>query len=100
MQYINLGRTGLKVSRLCLGCMSYGQGPESYRHSGWTLDEDHSRPYLKRALESGINFFDTADIYSLGHSEEILGRAIRDFAKRDEVVIATKVYAVMGKDPK
>lgn len=100
MQYVNLGRTGLKVSRLCLGCMSYGQAPAStYRHGSWTLDEEESRLFIKRALEGGINFFDTADSYALGNSEEVLGRAIRDFARRDEVVIATKVYFPTGDDP-
>lgn len=95
MQYINLGRTGLKVSRLCLGMMTYGT--PSWRD--WVLDEDQSRPFIRRALEAGINFFDTADVYSLGVSEEVTGRALRDFARRDEVVIATKVYNPMGNKP-
>ena len=95
MQYVNLGRTGLKVSRLCLGCMSYGTRAER----AWMLDEEASRPFIRRALEAGINFFDTADMYSSGLSEEILGRAIRDFVPRDEVVIATKVYFPMGEKP-
>ncbi len=95
MQYVNLGRTGLKVSRICLGCMTYGS--PSWR--AWVLDEETSRPFIKRALELGINFFDTADLYSLGASEEVLGRALRDFAHRDEVVIATKVYQPMSDDP-
>jgi aryl-alcohol dehydrogenase-like predicted oxidoreductase len=95
MQYVNLGRTGLKVSRLCLGCMSYGTPLER----AWMLDEEASRPFIQRALEAGINFFDTADMYSSGLSEEILGRAIRDFVPRDEVVIATKVYFPMGDKP-
>ena len=101
MEYVNLGRTGLKVSRLCLGCMTYGRAADTalYPHNAWTLDEDQSRPFLRQALELGINFFDTADYYGLGHSEEILGRALRDFAHRDEVVIATKVFYRMGKDP-
>jgi len=95
VQYVNLGRTGLKVSRICLGCMTYGS--PSWR--AWVLDEETSRPFIKRALELGINFFDTADLYSLGASEEVLGRALRDFAHRDEVVIATKVYQPMSDDP-
>ena len=90
MKYVNLGRSGLKVSRLCLGCMSFGV-PERGMHA-WTLDEEASRPIIKRSLESGINFFDTANSYSDGTSEEIVGRALRDFARRDEVVIATKVF--------
>jgi aryl-alcohol dehydrogenase-like predicted oxidoreductase len=97
MDYVNLGRSGLKVSRLCLGCMTYGKAdPVKYPHAAWTLDEGASRPFIKRALEMGINFFDTADVYSFGNSEEILGRAIADLARRDEVVIATKVYSPMG----
>ncbi|WP_428423785.1 aldo/keto reductase [Methylibium sp.] len=90
MEYVSLGRTGLKVSRLCLGCMTYGV-PERGTHP-WTLDEDRSRPLIRRALELGINFFDTANSYSDGTSEEIVGRALRDFARRDEIVIATKVF--------
>jgi aryl-alcohol dehydrogenase-like predicted oxidoreductase len=90
MNYTNLGKTGLKVSRLCLGCMSFGV-PQRGMHA-WTLDEEQSRPFIKRALEHGINFFDTSNSYSDGTSEEILGRAIRDFARRDDVVIATKVF--------
>ncbi len=90
MNVVNLGRTGLKVSRLCLGCMTYGV-PERGTHP-WTLGEADSRPLIRRALELGINFFDTANSYSDGTSEEIVGRALRDFARRDEVVIATKVY--------
>jgi aryl-alcohol dehydrogenase (NADP+) len=88
MKYTALGRTGLKVSRLCLGCMTYG----SSKWRPWILDEDAGRPFIRRALEAGINFFDTADMYSHGASEEVLGRAIRDFAQRDDVVIATKVF--------
>ncbi len=95
MQYVNLGRTGVKVSRLCLGCMSYGTPAER----DWMLNEEASRPFIQRALEAGINFFDTADMYSSGLSEEILGRAIRDFVPRDEVVIATKVFFPMGDKP-
>ena len=97
MEYVNLGRTGLKVSRLCLGCMTYGE-PDRGTHP-WTLGEEQSRPFLQRAVELGINFFDTANVYSAGSSEEIVGRALRDFAKRDEVVIATKVHGPMRKEP-
>ncbi len=97
MDYRNLGKSGLKVSRICLGCMSYGV-PERGAHP-WTLDEQQSRPYFARALELGINFFDTANSYSDGTSEEILGRAIREIARRDEVVIATKVFFQSRKDP-
>jgi aryl-alcohol dehydrogenase-like predicted oxidoreductase len=96
MEYIRLGKTGLKVSRICLGCMSYGV-PERGNHP-WTLDEDRSRPFIARALELGINFFDTANVYSDGTSEAILGRAIRDFARREELVIATKVHGRMRSD--
>ena len=98
MDYINLGKSGLKVSRLCLGCMTYGS-PEKGWHS-WALHEEQSRPFIQKALELGINFFDTANVYSGGASEEVLGRALRDFARRDEVVVATKVYGVMRpEDP-
>src|ERR1700730_12278067 len=97
MEYVKLGRTGLDVSRICLGCMSYGAA-DSGNHA-WSLGEEAARPFIKRALEGGINFFDTANRYSLGSSEEILGRAIRDFAHRDEVVIATKVYGRMRPGP-
>ncbi len=96
MEYANLGRTGLKVSRLCLGTMTFG----SRKWREWVLEEEESRPFIRRALELGINFFDTADMYSLGASEEILGRALRDFGPgRDRVVIATKVFNAMGADP-
>ncbi|MFZ0591770.1 MAG: aldo/keto reductase [Bryobacteraceae bacterium] len=96
MDYVRLGSTGLKVSRICLGTMTYG----SKKWREWVLEEDESRPFLKRALEAGINFFDTADMYSLGVSEEILGRALKDFApSRDRVVIGTKVFNPMGDDP-
>jgi aryl-alcohol dehydrogenase (NADP+) len=95
MEYVNLGNTGLKVSRLCLGMMTYGT--RQWRE--WVLDEEASRPFVQHALECGINFFDTADIYSKGVSEEVLGRALRDFAKRDQVVVATKVYQRMSDDP-
>jgi aryl-alcohol dehydrogenase (NADP+) len=95
MQYPRLGKSGLKVSRLCLGCMSYGQAEG--RHAEWTLDEAASRSFIKTALEQGLNFFDTANGYAAGQSEEILGRALKDFATRDEVVIATKIFSPMGK---
>jgi aryl-alcohol dehydrogenase-like predicted oxidoreductase len=96
MEYVRLGSTGLKVSRLCLGTMTYG----SKKWREWVLEEDDSRPFLRRALELGINFFDTADMYSLGVSEEILGRALRDFGPaRDKVVIGTKVFNAMGDAP-
>jgi aryl-alcohol dehydrogenase-like predicted oxidoreductase len=90
MDYVNLGGSGLRVSRICLGCMSFG-APERGDHS-WTLDEEKSRPIIRRALELGINFLDTANVYSEGTSEEIVGRALKDFARRDEIVLATKVY--------
>ncbi len=96
MEYIRLGNTGLKVSRLCLGTMTYGKPNERWK---WALNEEESRPFIKKALELGINFFDTADIYSTGASEEVVGSALRDFARRDEVVIATKVFNPMSKDP-
>ena len=97
MEYTKLGRTGLDVSRICLGCMSYGGGNQG--NHAWSLNEDDSRPFIKKALDAGINFFDTANRYSLGDSEAILGRAIKDFARRDEVVIATKVYGRMRPGP-
>ncbi len=96
MEYVRVGKTGLKVSRICLGCMSYGV-PERGAHP-WSLDEDKSRPFIRRALEGGINFFDTANVYSDGTSEQIVGRALKDFAKRDEVVLATKVHGKMRPD--
>jgi aryl-alcohol dehydrogenase-like predicted oxidoreductase len=96
MEYVNLGKTGLKVSRICLGCMSYGV-PRRGNHL-WTLDEEKSRPFISRALDLGINFFDTANVYSDGTSEEIVGRAIRDLTKREEVVVATKVHGRMRPD--
>src|SRR5215204_2179772 len=97
MEYTKLGRTGLDVSRICFGCMSYGGGNRG--NHAWSLGEEESRPFIKRALEAGINFFDTANRYSLGNSEEILGRAVKDFARRDEVIIATKVYGRMRPGP-
>ena len=97
MKYKNLGRTGLKVSELCLGCMSFGV-PERGDH-GWTLGEEESRPLIKQAVDLGINFFDTANAYSDGTSEEILGRALEDYCRRDEIVIATKVFFPMSAAP-
>ncbi|MER6038142.1 aldo/keto reductase [Streptomyces sp. NPDC001835] len=90
MQYVKLGSTGLDVSRICLGCMTYGL-PDRGTHE-WTLDEEASRPLIRQALEAGVNFFDTANVYSDGTSEEIVGKALRDFADRDEIVLATKVH--------
>jgi 1-deoxyxylulose-5-phosphate synthase len=95
MQYTNLGHTGLVVSRICLGTMTYG----SPQWRPWVLPEDQSRPFIQRAFELGINFFDTADMYSLGTSEEILGRALKDLARRPEVVVATKVFFPMNDKP-
>jgi aryl-alcohol dehydrogenase-like predicted oxidoreductase len=95
MDYTRLGHTGLTVSRLCLGCMSYG----SPAWRPWVLDGEAARPFFRRAVEAGINFFDTADMYSLGASEEVTGAALREFARRDEVVVATKVYNPMGDGP-
>jgi aryl-alcohol dehydrogenase-like predicted oxidoreductase len=97
MQYTRLGRTGLEVSRLCLGCMSFGE-PGRGSHE-WTLDEEKSRPILRAAWEAGINFFDTANVYSLGSSEEIVGRALKEFGSRDQQVIATKVNGEMSQGP-
>ena len=97
MQYVKLGSTGLDVSTLCLGCMSFGV-PERGSHA-WTLPEDDSRPIIKRALEAGINFFDTSNSYSDGTSEEIVGRALADFARRDEIVLATKVFYPTRRGP-
>jgi 1-deoxyxylulose-5-phosphate synthase len=96
MLYIHLGNTGLKVSKLCLGCMTYGAKTDRWP---WALDEAQSRPFIKHALELGINFFDTANIYTGGAGEEVLGRALKEFAKRDDVVLATKVFGEMGKGP-
>ncbi|MDQ1021846.1 aldo/keto reductase [Streptomyces afghaniensis] len=97
MQYVKLGSTGLDVSRICLGCMTYGL-PDRGRHE-WTLGEEASRPLIRQAVEAGINFFDTANVYSDGTSEEIVGRALRDFARRDEIVLATKVHGRMRPGP-
>ncbi|MBT9329887.1 aldo/keto reductase [Paracidobacterium acidisoli] len=96
MQFVNLGSTGLKVSRLCLGMMTYG----SKKWREWVLEEEESKPFIRMALDAGINFFDTADIYSEGVSEEILGRALKEFGvERNRIVVATKVYQAMGPDP-
>jgi 1-deoxyxylulose-5-phosphate synthase len=97
MEYARLGNTGMKVSRICLGCMGFGDA-DRWVHK-WVLNEANSRPIIKKALELGINFFDTANVYSIGVSEEILGRALKDFAKRDEVVIATKIHGRMREEP-
>jgi 1-deoxyxylulose-5-phosphate synthase len=98
MDTIKLGNTGLDVSRLCLGCMSFGSA-EGWAHNAWALNEEASRAMVRKALEHGINFFDTANVYAAGVSEQILGRALRDFAQRDEVVIATKVHGRMHAGP-
>ncbi|MFN8433459.1 MAG: aldo/keto reductase [Anaerolineales bacterium] len=98
MEYSRLGATGMKVSRICLGCMGFGSA-EGCSHNSWALDETGSREIVKKALELGINFFDTANVYAYGMSEEILGRALKDFAKRDEVIIATKVFGKMNDKP-
>ena len=96
MEYVNLGPTGLKVSRLCLGAMTYG----SKQWRPWVLEEEEARPFIRKALELGINYFDTADMYSVGKSEEILGRALKEFgSSRDRVIVATKVYNAMSDDP-
>ena len=97
MEFARLGNSGLKVSRICLGCMGFGDA-ERWTHK-WVLNESDSRPVIQKALNLGINFFDTANVYSIGASEEILGRALRDFAKREEVVIATKVHGQMRPGP-
>ncbi len=93
MEYKRFGNTGMKVSRICLGTMTYGKPTDRWP---WALNEEQSRPFIKKALELGINFFDTADIYSYGASEEVVGKALKDFTKRDEVVLATKVFNPMG----
>ena len=103
MEYVNLGRTGLKVSRICLGCMTYGRPPapgepQAGRHA-WALSEEESQPFLKQALDLGINFFDTANVYSSGASEEILGRFLKKNVRRESVVAATKVWGVMREEP-
>ena len=96
MDYIRFGNTGMMVSRICLGTMTYGKPTDRWP---WALNEEQSRPFIKKALELGINFFDTADIYSYGSSEEVVGKALKDFASRDEVVLATKVFNPMGPGP-
>jgi 1-deoxyxylulose-5-phosphate synthase len=96
MEYVRFGNTGMKVSRLCLGTMTYGKPTKRWQ---WALNEEQSRPFIQKALELGINFFDTADMYSYGTSEEVLGTALKDFAKRDDVVIATKVFNQMSQSP-
>ncbi|HEY4789620.1 MAG TPA: aldo/keto reductase [Bacteroidales bacterium] len=96
MEYIRFGNTGMKVSRICLGTMTYGSPTERWQ---WALNEEQSIPFIKKALELGINFFDTADIYSLGASEEVVGKTLKIFAKRDDLVIATKVFNPMSQDP-
>ncbi|HVP67916.1 MAG TPA: aldo/keto reductase [Anaeromyxobacteraceae bacterium] len=102
MDYVNLGRTGLKVSRICLGCMSYGTPASGEllggRHA-WSLDEEASQPFLRQALDLGINFFDTANVYASGASEEVLGRFLKRNARRESVVVATKVHGVMREEP-
>jgi len=96
MEYIRFGNTGMKVSRLCLGTMTYGKPNERWQ---WALNEEQSRPFIRKALDLGINFFDTADMYSLGASEEVVGSALKEFARRDNVIIATKVFNAMSQDP-
>ncbi|SFC11363.1 aldo/keto reductase [Spirosoma endophyticum] len=96
MEYVRFGNTGMVVSKICLGCMTYGQPTDRWP---WALNEEQSRPFIQKALELGINFFDTADVYTAGASEEVVGRALRDFASRDEVVLATKVFNPMGPGP-
>jgi 1-deoxyxylulose-5-phosphate synthase len=97
MDYVKLGNTGLEVSRLCLGCMSFGEPDQGY--PAWTLNEENSRPIIKKALDLGINFFDTANYYSNGTCEEIVGRVLKDYANRDEIVITTKLYFPMSDGP-
>ena len=104
MDYVNLGRTGLKVSRICLGCMTYGRPPapgepKAGRHA-WALNEEESQPFLRQALDLGINFFDTANVYSSGASEEVLGRFLKKNTRREAVVVATKVHGVMREEPR
>src|SRR6476646_3412125 len=97
MEYVKFGKTGVGVSRICIGCMTYGT-PNRGRHL-WTLDEEQSRPLIRKALDLGINFFDTANVYSDGTSEEIVGRALKDFARREDIVLATKVHGRMSPGP-
>ena len=98
MDYVNLGHSGLKVSQLCLGCMSYGDTSKGW-HGDWVLSEDESRPFIREAVEAGINFFDTANMYSLGASEEVIGRLLPEFTKRDEIVVATKAFLPWRQAP-
>ena len=98
MDYVNLGHSGLKVSRLCLGCMSYGDTSKGW-HGDWVLSENDSRPFIREAVEAGINFFDTANMYSLGASEEVIGRLLPEFTKRDEIVVATKAFLPWRQAP-
>ncbi len=97
MDYVRLGKTGLMVSPLCLGCMSFGDASKGWHK--WIMDEEESRPVIRKAIEAGINFFDTANIYAAGTSEEVTGRALKEFARRDEIVIATKAHGMFGKGP-
>ena len=103
MEYVNLGRTGLRVSRICLGCMTYGAPADPKAAVGgrhvWALDEEQSRPFFRQALDCGINFFDTANVYSSGASEEVLGRFLKTSVRRESVVVATKVHGVMRNEP-
>src|ERR1700733_12615348 len=102
MDYVNLGKTGLKVSRICLGCMTYGMPATGEAKPGshaWTLNEQESQPFLREALDFGINFFDTANVYSLGASEEVLGRFLKATVRREAVVIATKLCGAMRDEP-
>ena len=98
MEYVNLGHSGLKVSQICLGCMSYGDTSKGW-HGDWVLSEDESRPFIREAVEAGINFFDTANMYSLGASEEVIGRLLPEFTKRDEIVVATKAFLPWRQAP-
>ena len=98
MDYVNLGHSGLKVSQLCLGCMSYGDTSKGW-HGDWVLSEDESRPFIREAVEAGMNFFDTANMYSLGASEEVIGRLLPEFTKRDEIVVATKAFLPWRQAP-
>lgn len=99
MEYVKLGNSGLDVSRLCLGCMSYGQSREGVVRREWTLSEEESRPFIQKALDMGINFFDTCDVYAQGESERILGKVVRGSGRRDEVVIGTKIHGPLGTGP-
>ena len=99
MDYVRLGNTGLQVSRVCLGCMSYGQATTGVHHRPWTLSEEDGRTFIRRALDLGVNFFDTANNYSDGGSEWVVGLTLRDFARRDEVVRATKICAPVRPGP-